>query len=433
MSERAQSPAPDSRQRRAARRAKRSDAVNPAAIAAHRLTRSDVIDLQAAAGNRVTAARLQGRLLQRRTEKRMRVSGVTHLVEMLDRSLLRGKQADTLRSGNRVTIDVDDRWRSRRGIGAEQDKAQYEEGRHKFVWSRALAVEGDDKEGQGRLYVRDEMLKPAPDPAEELSRTLAKVIDVNVDTTEFSTIVQAIEDLPSRQDEARIRFRNFLVLAKNAAAITKVFEWWVGAARGSVEAFDNALAFSLGAIQIIDQGEHQSFTADGGKLTAKLEQGVETLRGVVTGGYQPGTIAAYLFAHDKSYIQSINGASEMVVAALQEQAVGADPVEEWLKSGTNNGIYGPLGGTKTVGDHLRTNLALHRDQSNDTDWGPDSGEFKQLCDRLMTKIAEKIGSLSKAEIVQQFQQSRGHLEQIFPPTWVDQMVTKAKWGFPYEE
>lgn len=95
-------------------------------------------------------------VIQRKPEHRL-VSGITHLVEMKNKTLLGGKEGQTVWDGDVITIDDEDKYRSRRGIDAETDKDEYRDEPHAYQWFRALKVNDKDVSGK-RFYIRGEML-----------------------------------------------------------------------------------------------------------------------------------------------------------------------------------------------------------------------------------------------------------------------------------
>jgi Domain of unknown function (DUF4157) len=107
------------------------------------------------------------RTLQRRPIHTVQITGVTHLRELQNKSLVRGSDYAEVKFPETVTIDMGDRWNSHLGINLSQTPSPNN------LWYRVLSYRGNSISDR-EIYIRGEMIKDVGLASEELLIRMAR-------------------------------------------------------------------------------------------------------------------------------------------------------------------------------------------------------------------------------------------------------------------
>ena len=110
------------------------------------------------------------------TPEKTIVKGLTHLVKMSGRTLLGGQEGKPLWDGDVVVIDSSDLYKSRRGIEAETDKADYRGEGHDYKWVRALKVNDRDVSGD-KFYVKTNLIEVGAEDVEKSRGDFQNIVE----------------------------------------------------------------------------------------------------------------------------------------------------------------------------------------------------------------------------------------------------------------
>lgn len=93
-----------------------------------------------------------------RAEKEAHITGITHLVRKKDNSIFAGQELPfAITEENLITIDTNDKIRSRRGPNQELFKNMDKTGNHSYRWFKVLQIDDTDYRPDN-IYIRDETL-----------------------------------------------------------------------------------------------------------------------------------------------------------------------------------------------------------------------------------------------------------------------------------
>ncbi|MGB3466350.1 MAG: DUF4157 domain-containing protein [Cyclobacteriaceae bacterium] len=101
------------------------------------------------------------------------ITGITHLVKMIGGSLMEGKESIEVHHGTPITIDNEDKYRSRRGPNQELYEHVDRKSEHLYRWFKVLKLDTRNVSGKN-LYLRDETFVPI-DRQEKVSTRPAKI------------------------------------------------------------------------------------------------------------------------------------------------------------------------------------------------------------------------------------------------------------------
>ena len=104
------------------------------------------------------------------------ISGLTHLVAMKDGSLFEGNEAAEVTSGQKITIDSEKKYRSRRGPNQETFGKLDAEGPSIYRWFKVTSLGNTDISGDN-IWVRDDAF--TPNDQETLGGRPSKISDAN--------------------------------------------------------------------------------------------------------------------------------------------------------------------------------------------------------------------------------------------------------------
>ncbi|WP_340066156.1 DUF4157 domain-containing protein [Ascidiimonas aurantiaca] len=160
------------------------------------------------------------------------ITGLTHLVKMVNGSIMEGKESIELSHGMPVTIDNENKYRSRRGPNQELYEHVDRKSEHNYRWFHVLAI-GSQNVSHKNLFLRDETFVPVKDD-EVVSTTPAKISnshrlrDMNPQSFDFEgpqphqkRNEEAVESLRSLTEKIIKDARESLAQSGNEGAVVR--------------------------------------------------------------------------------------------------------------------------------------------------------------------------------------------------------------------
>ena len=240
---------------------------------------------------------------------------------------------------------------------------------------------------KAKKQLREEQIQKLTREAQQLVTTMLRSDVSQLATLQHvSAITEAIAGLASRVEEATIRFRAFLIFDQYASQIKNLLDQLLDlhgpSERKQVFAsFVETLANMTGVIQIVHPDQYDQMSRNTALFYQRLKEGLRVVRSLLEMGAPAQLITHHLLAHDKSYLVSIGGTLN-VMLAMTGVGHSVDPVEQFLASETNINVFTAKMGISST---IRSQLAQYHNHS------ANSPEALNMLQRIVVPLSETLG------------------------------------------